>query len=166
MQREGVCHPICREERHTLLCDEKSLSTPFIEERHSPPSAYNRGALSPLSREDTLSSVQRRSLPPLQIAEGALCPLWREITLSPVYRQGGCLPSTDSRGTLSSPCAECTLSSVSRRSLPPLHITEGQSHLCVEKTRSPLYREGGGALSPLCAGDTLYSVWRACPLYI
>ena len=36
MQREGVCHPRYREERYTLLCDEKSLSTPCIEERDSP----------------------------------------------------------------------------------------------------------------------------------
>ena len=52
--------------------------------------------------------------------------------------------STDSRGSLSSPCTECIVSSVSRRSLPPLHIPEGQAHLCLEKTLSPLYGEGIG----------------------
>jgi len=54
VQKKGVLHPLCGDEEHTLiciekeyvilaigerytfLCDEKSLSTPCIEERHSP----------------------------------------------------------------------------------------------------------------------------------
>ena len=51
--------------------------------------------------------------------------------------------STCSIGTISSPCTESTLPFASR-SLPPLHITEGQSHHCVEKTLSPLCGEGIG----------------------
>ena len=85
MQNEGVCHPLYREEIHTLLCNEKeSLSSLYRRETLSP-LCITEGHSVLLCRDVTsLSSVQRRSLPPQHIAEGhsILC---GEKTLSPLY---------------------------------------------------------------------------------
>ena len=137
MQREGVCHPRYREERYTLLCDEKSLSAPFI--------------------EDTLSSVQRRSLPPLHLAMGHYLPCM-EKGHSPICTIKGSVSSTHGIGKLSRLYRQDIPSFVKRRDLPPRLIAEGHPLLYVENTLAPLYKQGGGAFSPLCIGDTLYSV--------
>ena len=111
--------------RHKRIAETSALHLPeeplsSVQRRHSP-LCIEKEERNSLLCVDSLLCVLRRSLPPLQIAEG--------------------------HSTL---CREDTLSSVLSRSLPPLHIAEGHSFLCAEKTLSPLYREGGGKLSPLC----------------
>ena len=66
-EREGVCQPLDREKRHTLLCGGKSLYTPFREERDISPLHITEGHSLLLSREDTLSLLYR----------GGVCLLYR-----------------------------------------------------------------------------------------
>ena len=85
-------------------------------------------------------------------------------------RESAC--STYSRGAALS--LSLSLSSVLTRNLPPLHIAEGHSPLCVKKTFPPLSMEGAsstcskGTLALLDVEKTLPPLSRegVCLLYI
>ena len=96
--------------------------SPICIEEESAASTYNRGTISPLCGEDTVSSVYRRG----------------EATLSFVHMRHSMLiiesmsPSTTSRGTFSPVCREDNVYNVQRRSLPPSHLAMGLSLPCVD----------------------------------
>ena len=137
MCRDAVCHPLYREEG-TLFCVENTISLP-----------YGEG----VGQSHAIRTAQTDCSRP-QVKRYTRLVLYYYYTRTiqthyPLYRAAIChpledtLPSTRNRGTLSHLSREGTLSSVHRRSLPPLQITEGHSILCGEKSLSPLHGEGG-----------------------
>ena len=130
--------------RHSLICIEQESAS----------STYRRGTLSPPCREDTHSSLcLEREYASSTDSRGTPSPLCIEGTLICIEKESA--SSTYSRGTLYSVERRRRLSSELRRSLPPLHKTEGPTLLCADKTLFHLSvnKEEGNSL--LCAEKTL-----------
>ena len=144
---------------------EKRSTLSYAERRSMSSSLSGREIHSPLRREESLCPIYRRhslfctekELAFLHLAMGHSLPCM-EKGHSPLCTIKGSVSSTHGIGKLSRLYRQDIPSFVKRRDLPPRLIAQGHPLLYVENTLAPLYKEGGGAFSPLCIGDTLYSV--------